>query len=604
MCNGRPCDANLDNPAAARGGSRATRRTRRYPLPMLRLTSSPADAWAVPTARLPQELQWRRKLGADGRGAAKQSDKAFSRWLKTMPLEPMPAAAKPIEADALVALAESVLSQRRATPDETLRLIEGFVAQRRSLGEAERLVVFSAIVPAAIQSVDAIATSGQEPPLDASELRTRIELPLAAGTLLRGLQGAKSVRSAARRHARVEIDHWTDTNGLPSRELLGDEVDHAAVAEALIRIGKYAAAGDGVQRQTAWLESLRTPTAEWSKPDRRRFSDLDSETSEWAGLTVCQTRDRAGLIRVVSTFGDEGVAVQIDRSGPLIESWFVDVRVDGELVPAEGWRSVCWFSDDEADYLELQSDTLHGTRRIRLTRQILLAKTDRWLLLSASAVDETAYAADAKSGTSPADAMPIEITHRFLPATATEWEADPRDRCLWFRDPARSRVLGRLLPLGIEPDRFRPANGTVDLGAMPSTRNGHIATNDIANGQVSNNRGPNGRVESAAAPRPIVRQTARGGLCVPVVLELSERRRVQPIDWQRLTVAEFGRPCPDARAGGWRWRSGDEQWMAYQSLTPPTAPRTVLGLHTNQEAVFARLENGRAEPLVGVEGDD
>ena len=51
-------------------------------------------------------------------------------------------------------------------------------------------------------------------------------------------------------------------------------------------------------------------------------------------------------------------------------------------------------------------------------------------------------------------------------------------------------------------------------------------------------------------------------------------------------------------------RSGGEQWAIYQSLTPPTAPRTMLGMHTHYEAVIGRVTAGGIEPLVNVESPE
>lgn len=529
---------------------------------MIRLSSPAATVWSVPSTERLGRVAWRRTRGREAAAAASEGRKAFARWLREADLEPVPLPADPLSLVETVELAQSIELRRSGTIDETFQLVTGLLAHRTRLRLADLITCYLAALPASVAAVEALDTAAQSPPLSPRSIETQIELPLAIGTLFRSIQGAAAVRRQARERAAAEWDHWTDRSGLPHRSLLGADPDMKATAESLLRLADYPAADKSVRTVSEWLDTLRQPV-------RRRTTRSGSELSEWAGVAVCQT-DRPA-VRISCCYGKEGAATRLDLRSPLLTDWEVDVRIDGTLVPPAGWRSVCWFSDDEADYLELQSDVATDAGSVRLTRQIMLAKADQWLYLAASAV-------------TPGEGR-VAIEHRFVAASGTEWEPDPRDRLLWFRDPKRSEVLGRLVPLGVEADRFRSADG-------------------VCRWQPAGERSHRSQPEETSPGTVVVASESTTAACVPVAIELSPRRRVRPLDWSPLTVAEFGRPCPSSRAGGWRMRSGDNQWLIYQSLTPPTAPRTVLGLHTNQEAVFARFDDGNVDPIVAVESDE
>ena len=527
-----------------------------YASPMIRLSSPAATVWSVtPEDRL-RQMAWRRTRGRDAARAAEKGSRDFARWLRDAELESAPLADDALSIAETVDLARSIELRQSATLEETGQLLGGLLAHRSRLRVPDLLTCFQTAVPAAVLAVEQLETAAEPPPLAPRAIRDQIELPLLIGTLFRSVQGAAAVRKSARVRAAAEWEHWTDRTGLPHRSLLSDDPQSQQSAQTLLRLADYEAAGRTVGDAAEWLDSLLQPV-------RRRTARLGSELSEWAGVAVCQSQKPA--VRVTCCYGTEGVATRVDLRAPLLADWEVDVRIDGALVPTDDWRSVCWFSDEEADYLELQSDVTTDLGTVRLTRQIMLAKSDQWLYLAASAV--------------ASDGDRVSIEHRFAAAAGTEWEPDPRDRLLWFRDPTKSEVLGRLVPLGVESDRFRPAAGVCRW--QPAAD------------------------ESAGGPGSvIVAGESETASCVPVAIELSPKRQVQPLDWSPLTVAEFGRPCPLARAGGWRLRSGDDQWLIYQSLTPPTSPRTVLGMHTNQEAVFARFSDGTIDPIVAVEADD
>ena len=94
-------------------------------------------------------------------------------------------------------------------------------------------------------------------------------------------------------------------------------------------------------------------------------------------------------------------------SGP----WALEVQIDGvKAAPSSEWSELCWVSDDDVDYLELEISLGDG---LCVQRHILLAREDRFLLL-ADAVLGSRRAAIEYRGTLPL--CPDVTFRRGLPA--------------------------------------------------------------------------------------------------------------------------------------------------------------------------------------------
>jgi hypothetical protein len=232
-------------------------------------------------------------------------------------------------------------------------------------------------------------------------------------------------------------------------------------------------------------------------------------------------------------------------SGP----WSLDVTVDGRPVElAESWNCVCWASDGDGDYLELQQRLDNG---LRIERQVLLAREDRLLVL-----------ADAVSG---AGEGLIEYTARLRLARGATATADRATRECRLRT---GRLTARAFPLALADDRVLSTPGAL-----------------------------------LASPAGLeLRQTSRGGLYAPLVLDWHPRRKRGYADWRTLTVGEEGRRVSPAEAWGHRLRIADFQVLVYRSLTEARPFRTVLGQHTTNETLVGRFDSdGEVEPYVLVE---
>jgi hypothetical protein len=91
------------------------------------------------------------------------------------------------------------------------------------------------------------------------------------------------------------------------------------------------------------------------------------------------------------------------------------------------------------------------------------------------------------------------------------------------------------------------------------------------------------------------------GLYAPLVIDLNPKRAAQPFTWRHLTVTQTGGVIvtPDV-AAGLRLQIGKEQWLIYNSMTPPL-PRAVLGCHLYFQTLFTRFVQGDFDQIVAIE---
>jgi hypothetical protein len=234
--------------------------------------------------------------------------------------------------------------------------------------------------------------------------------------------------------------------------------------------------------------------------------------------------------------------------------WQPEVRLDGELLePASRWENLCWVSDDDADYLELEQRLSGGAR---VQRHVLLAREDRFLFV-ADAVLCKGRAAIAYRGS-----VPLTAAVCFTAA------AETHEGFLTSHGGRRRHAL--VLPLTSPEWR----------GAGP--RSDGLALDE-------------GRLvlrQSAAQARALFAAT---------FIDVAPRRSLRPATWRSLTVAEDRRIVARDRAVGYRVQVGAQQWLFYRSLGK-RGSRTLLGHHLVTEFLAARFRrNGQVEPIMEIE---
>lgn len=279
-----------------------------------------------------------------------------------------------------------------------------------------------------------------------------------------------------------------------------------------------------------------------------------TQYSEDAGTVCmqCDWRHRAG--RVAADFSEQVIsleAVSPKESSILSGDWTVELRRDGSIVEQTGdWGELCWFSDEDADYLEIEAAFGDSAR---IQRQIVLFREDKLLLLADTLLCEESgnwtvtsslpmgadYAPKANKKTTEIHAGSGKHQSLILPLFLPEWRRQLQDNRLEVHD-----------------DRL-------------------VA---IAN-------------------------TSGASRCyMPMLVSLCGSHASQAFTWRNLTVGEELRIVGRDEAAAFRVQIGTEQWLLYRTLAPATR-RTALGMHTLSDFFAGRFdrEDGETDTLVEVQ---
>jgi hypothetical protein len=243
--------------------------------------------------------------------------------------------------------------------------------------------------------------------------------------------------------------------------------------------------------------------------------------------------------------------LELSTQGELLVSgpWDIEVHVANKPVAISGpWKCSCWYSDEEGDYLELQTS---AAPNLKIERQLLLSRSDDWLFLADAVVGAHKERIDYRSR--------LRLAHDI----AVDHDRETRACRL-----TGASMPVRLFPLGLPFERVQGSAGRL------ADSKSHV---ELA-------------------------QAGIGGIYAPIVLDWNSARRRRPAMWRSLTVAQDGQALPPAEAAGFRLQVGSEQWLVYRSLSPILEPRTVLGQHTMYETLIGRFgTTGAVEPIVQVE---
>lgn len=409
---------------------------------------------------------------------------------------------------------------------EAERLVEGAVAETR--GSLESLLDSQGLLPARLQPV-AFA-------LLASWTRT-------LGVL--GRVGATLPAPAMERFATAVARGLTAVRADGSRALFepAGAADHGALLHAAAEVS-----GRPTLRR---LAALALPARGASRLQVPRGAPLPGGASEGPRVATLRNDWSPGADAVWVDYREQVARLEATTEGTTLASgaWTVRLSIDGRgLVPLGPWEDVCWVSDGDVDYLEIDQAFTGG---VRLERCIVLGRSSRWLLLADTVLSSTPgeihYAAE----------WPLAANLDVRPA------AETRELTLAERRP-RTTVL----PLYLPEWRSAPADGSLE----------------------------------AVAGRLRWQRRGRGaGLFVPLYLALSPARLRQPLTWRRLTVAQDRQRVPPDVAEAFRVQFGREHALFYRSLGPPLS-RTFLGHNLATQFLAARFTpDGRVTPLVEIE---
>ena len=432
------------------------------------------------------------------------------------------------------------------------------------------------------------------------------EILWASSILFDGLAGTRERRTEARKKILEEFDERTDTDGAPHAELLevlpawlaslNRCIAWASAADVRLWSRGFADRFDGLVQAVAILtrpdgrlclgpdidvrptlaESLKRSGLKSDAPASRLIARLGSlgdrslrtsfagplsrsdrkqppvVQSDWGHLSIARSRWRpeADLL-AVSHAGAMPLVEVLALGQPLFGgNWDLRIRLNGaDLALDAEWENVSWFSDKDADYVELQCSNSAG---VIVCRQALLTRDDHQLVI-----------ADAISiPQQPETRVEVEATVPLAPGIIAE-------TCRPLRE-VRLEAAGlpvRCFPIGLPMESMESAAGSLE-----------------------------------ASERQIkLRGAGFGGVYLPLVFDWNPGRREAAADWRSLTVTEDRRRLTSGETSAHRLRVGERQLFVYRSLDGSKSMRAVLGHHHGNESIIARFEKGDVEPLVLVE---
>lgn len=286
--------------------------------------------------------------------------------------------------------------------------------------------------------------------------------------------------------------------------------------------------------------------------------------------------------RIAALFAGTTCNLELVASGRVAAcgAWRFEITQQGQqLQPVSDWESNCWYSDEDVDYLELEIELTAG---VKLQRQIVLAREDRFLFLADAVMSPQAGNLEYRG------VLPLAPQIEFQGAVESqEGLLVEGPKTTGSRKSAAGRPLAHVIPLALP--EWRAEQGSGELTAIP--------------------RGIEPRQSEGEKVReyPIsggleLRQTSAGQrLFAPLFIDLDRHRFRRRMTWRRLTVAEWLEPVPPDVAVGFRVALGDQQWIIYRSLAA-SSNRTLLGHNLATESLIARFgKDGEVTSIVEIE---
>ncbi len=344
---------------------------------------------------------------------------------------------------------------------------------------------------------------------------------------------------------------WSRPNGTQLLAAGATSPRTKSIWEALVKQTKNP---KGLQAAMHCSGLLVTPGVNAHKSVRNhKLPPLTVYCDDAAGV-VMQSDWRKKGSRCAIDFSDSEICLEVlgPKGQPILAGeWTVGVELEHQAqLQLDEWSEVCWFSDDDVDYLELEAKF---GQHARVQRQALFFREDRMLLLA------DALLCDQAGPWSLASRIPLAADARFEPTKKTTEG--------FVVTPGGARCL--TLPLHLPEWKRQLASGGLEV------------ENDIllAHQQHTGQR-----------------------LYVATLISLQNSHAKQPYTWRQLTVGDDLRIASPEEAVAFRVQIGSQQWLIYRSLTLPKR-RTALGMHTLAEFYAGRfdVDSGDADTLLEVE---
>lgn len=299
-------------------------------------------------------------------------------------------------------------------------------------------------------------------------------------------------------------------------------------------------------------QSKKTPATSTKRKVRRQ--DIPSWQSDEAEVACLRTTwDESASIASISHHGDlPFLELVVDGVTLLRGDWGLTVAEDGEILEFEpAWENVCWHSEPEVDYCELQFEFEGGPK---ICRHVMLSRQHQFAILSDVVTETSAKELQWETSLPLADGVSVK-TH-----------AETREHVL----KAGSKIA-RVFPL-ILPQDLR--DGTAGAMGVSETEDG----------------------EFLALRCP----SSSGALFAPIVIDWSQENRKAPAEWKRLTTTTAGEIDLTGSAA-YRLQFGKRHLMLYRSLVETKRYRAMVGYQTDHETILADFKDGEIDEIVMVE---
>lgn len=273
--------------------------------------------------------------------------------------------------------------------------------------------------------------------------------------------------------------------------------------------------------------------------------------SEWSNAALLRGSWSRSAPRLAVAYDQRQVRCELYAQGQVLLAgqWQAEVTIDGWTWKTENdWEEVCWHTDEDVVYLELETKLTDGWK---LQRQMMLAPHDQVLLLADAVLGKQSASLGYRG------VLPLAGDFKFLPADET------REGYL-IRKKAQALVMPLALP------EWRTETGRGEFGAV----DGSLELTQSHTGQR---------------------------LFAPLWIDLSADRLRKPCTWRQLTVAEQLTIQPRDVAVAYRAQAGKDQFAIYRSLAPK-ANRTFIGQNIVNEFFAARFKSdGTTDTILEIE---
>ena len=112
-----------------------------------------------------------------------------------------------------------------------------------------------------------------------------------------------------------------------------------------------------------------------------------ADHSAWASVAILQPTWGLSEPKLTTSFRGQDFRIELSQQKEMLlaGTWTPEVRLDGECLQAESdWQDLCWVTDRDVDYLELEIKLRRG---VRIQRHIAMAREDRFLFLADAVLD-------------------------------------------------------------------------------------------------------------------------------------------------------------------------------------------------------------------------